>query len=262
MVELLKKIAARRDLLWILVMRNLKIRYKNSALGFFWSLLTPLVMILIYALFARILKFNEGQAWYLQMLVTGIVVWQFLSTCLNDSLSSVAGNTNLVKKTAFPRIILPLSTVTANLINFMLTLIVLVSYLIAAGLRPTHIWALPLVLLTHAALCMGLAMLISCANVFFRDMEHIVGVSTLAWFFLTPVFYEVGRQVSFMPQGLEWMIYLNPMTGIAGAYRYIFMSIPTSGPSDILISGVVCWAVLLAGVSVFQKAQRTFADVL
>lgn len=262
MFKLLKKIIASRELLWILVMRNLKIRYKNSALGFFWSLLTPLVMILIYALFARILKFNEGQDWYLQMLVTGIVVWQFLSTCLNDSLSSVAGNTNLVKKTAFPRIILPLSTVTANLINFLLTLLVLVVYLMTVGLRPTHLWALPPVLLTHAALCLGLAMLISSANVFFRDMEHIVGVSTLAWFFLTPIFYEVGRQVSFMPEKLGWMIYLNPMTGTSGAYRYIFMSIPTVDQLGIIISGSVCWVVLAIGVAVFQKAQRTFADVL
>lgn len=258
----IEQIWARRELIWILVVRNLKIRYKNSALGFFWSLLTPLVMICIYALFARILRFNENQPWYLQMLVTGIVVWQFLSMCLNDSLHAVMGNTNLVKKTAFPRMVLPLSTVIANLINFLLTLIVLLSYLWISGLRPSHLWMLPAVLLTNAALCLGLAMIISSANVFFRDTEHIIGVSTLAWFFLTPIFYEVGMQLNFLPNQYHWLVYLNPMTGIVGAYRFIFMSMPTLAPSDMLISAAVSWIVLLVGIAIFQKSQTTFADVL
>lgn len=262
MNRLILQIWERKELLWILVVRNLKIRYKNSALGFFWSLLTPLVFILIYAVFAKILRFNEGQPWYLQMLVTGIVIWQFLSMCLNDSLHAVTGSTNLVKKTSFPRIILPLSTVAANLINFLLTILVLCAYLLIVGLRPTHIWLFPAVLITNAALCLGLALLLSSANVFFRDTEHIIGVSTLAWFFLTPIFYEVGRQIHFVPDGFEWMVYLNPMTGIVSAYRYIFMSIPTSSPSDIAISSFICWLVLLIGVYVFQKAQVSFADEL
>lgn len=262
MKTLIKDILSRKELLWILILRNLKIRYKNSALGFFWSLLTPLVMILIYAVFAKILKFNQGQTWYLQMLVTGIVIWQFLSMCLNDSLSAVAGNTNLVKKTSFPRIILPLSTVAANLINFLLTLIVLTAYLLFAGLRPTHLIGLPLVLLTHGALCLGLALIISSANVYFRDTEHIVGVGTLAWFFLTPIFYEVSMQMGVLPDHMHWMVYLNPMTGTVAAYRFIFMSIPTAGLMDVAISAAVCWAVLFIGVLVFQRAQKSFADVL
>jgi len=256
------EIWSRRELLWILIVRNLKIRYKNSALGFFWSLLTPLVMILIYAVFAKILRFNDGQAWYLQMLVSGIVIWQFLSMCLNDSLNAVAGNSNLVKKTSFPRIILPLSTVLANLINFLLTLVVLGLYLLFVGLRPTHLWLLPFILLLNTALCLGLAMVISSANVYFRDTEHIIGVSTLAWFFLTPIFYEVGRQLQFMPDGMQWMIYLNPMTGIVSAYRFVFMSIPTASQCDIAISAGVSLAVLVIGVCVFQKAQKSFGDVL
>jgi ABC-2 type transport system permease protein len=182
--------------------------------------------------------------------------------CLNDSLGAVAGNSNLVKKTAFPRIILPLSTVAANLINFMLTLVVLTIYLLAMGLRPTHLYGLPVVILTHGALCLGLALIISAANVYFRDTEHIIGVSTLAWFFLTPIFYYVTKQLSFMPDHLKWMVYLNPMTGTVAAYRFIFMSIPTSSLGDLGVSAAVCWVVLLIGVIVFQKAQKSFADVL
>ena len=262
MNKLFKEIWSRRELLWILIVRNLKIRYKNSALGFFWSLLTPLVMILIYAVFAKILKFNDGQPRYLQMLVSGIVIWQFLSMCLNDSLNAVAGNSNLVKKTSFPRIILPLSTVLSNLINFLLTLIVLVLYLLFVGMRPTHLWLLPLILLVNTSLCLGLAMIISSANVYFRDTEHIIGVSTLAWFFLTPIFYLVELQLNFMPTDLQWMVYLNPMTGIVAAYRFVFMSIPTASLSDIAISSGVSVIVMVVGIWVFQKAQKSFGDVL
>lgn len=123
----------RRELVWILVQRNLKIRYKHSALGFLWSLLTPLLMILMYAVFASILKFNTGSPDYLPFLVVGIVVWQFTAGCLNDSLSSIAGSANLVKKVAFPRVILPVSTVLANAVNFVLTFVVLLAYLLATG---------------------------------------------------------------------------------------------------------------------------------
>ena len=109
------------ELTRILAARNLKIRYKGSALGFFWSLLTPAATILMYAVFAKILKFAGGES-YLPFLVTGIVVWGFTAGTLNDSLHAIAGNSNLVKKVWFPRAILPLSTTLANAVNFLLTL--------------------------------------------------------------------------------------------------------------------------------------------
>ena len=109
------------ELTRILTARNLKIRYKGSVLGFFWSLLTPALTILMYAVFAHILKFNKGQPHYLQFLVSGIIVWGFTAGCLNDSLFSIAGNSNLVKKVYFPRAILPLATALANGVNFLLT---------------------------------------------------------------------------------------------------------------------------------------------
>ena len=120
------------DLVRILTARNLKIRYKGSVLGFLWSLLTPALTILMYAVFARILKFNAGQPHYLQFLVSGIIVWGFTAGCLNDSLYSIAGNANLVKKVRFPRAILPLSTAIANSVNFLLTFVPLALYLALA----------------------------------------------------------------------------------------------------------------------------------
>lgn len=261
MFRLFRDIYARRELLLILVGRNLKIRYKSSALGFFWSLLGPLFMILIYSVFARILRFNAGNPHYLEFLVVGLIAWQFLSMCLHDGLYAIMGNVSLVKKTAFPRIILPLSMVTANFANFLLTGVVLVIYLLFAGMTFAHLWWLPGVILTQCALCLGLSLIISAANVFFRDTEHILGVGMLAWFFLTPVFYSIDLQWTKLPERWQWAMFLNPMAGLVTAYRSIFVS------EQVLIPGIglsfaVAWIVLFAGVAVFQGCQSRFGDEL
>lgn len=265
MLKPVKDIYARRELLGMLIARNIKIRYKSSVLGFFWSLLAPLCMILIYITFAGILKWDLGRPDYLQFLVTGLVVWQFLVMCVNDSLNAIVGSANLVKRTSFPRIVLPTAMVLANLINFLLTCIVLVVYLIVAKMSFAYLAYLPLIVVTHCALCLGMAMIISASNVFFRDTEHIVGVLTLAWFFLSPIFYsvdlQVGKIASALPGG-TWLPFLNPLTGLLCSYRAILMSDFSATTSQILVSCGVAWLVLIVGITIFQKVQVKFADEL
>lgn len=266
MIKAIKEIWLRRELLWILIIRNLKLRYKHSVLGFFWSLLSPLLLIIIYAVFAKILRFNDGNPNYLQFLVIGIVVWQFLSMCLNDSLYAIMGNTNLVKKTSFPRIILPLAMVVSNLLNFLLTWIVLLAYLVFVGMPFTHLEFLPLVLLLQTALCLGLALLLSGLNVFFRDTEHILGIGTLAWFFMSPIFYSIERQLSFLSEKYEWLAFLNPMSGIIWSYRRLLMGdkMPdvTVPVYCLVVSAAVCFVMLGIGFATFQKLQVRFGDEL
>jgi len=265
----------RRELVWILVQRNLKIRYKHSALGFLWSLLTPLLMILMYAVFASILKFNTGSPDYLPFLVVGIVVWQFTAGCLNDSLSSIAGSANLVKKVAFPRVILPVSTVLANAVNFVLTFVVLLAYLLATGVADFGAaqWLLAGFAM-QLALGTGVACLCATSNVFFRDTQHIVGIGSLAWFFLSPVFYGIDLQLGalkFAQPQLGGVAFLNPMSGILAAYRAGLMGLPLTpgtasgaplNPAWLLLSAAVCLAVLAAGAAAVRTGERHFGDVL
>ncbi|MBN2301363.1 MAG: ABC transporter permease [Lentisphaerae bacterium] len=266
MFRLLKEIYQRRELLLILIARNLKVRYKNSALGFFWTLLGPLFMILIYATFASILKWDSGQPNYLQFLIVGLVVWQFLLMCLNDSLHAVVGNSNLVKRTVFPRIILPLSTVTANLVNFLLTLCVLTAYLLLTRIQMHNLGFLPVVLLTQFALCLGMALIIATANVFLRDTEHILSIVTLAWFFLSPIFYSMDLQLGQLSKisvwSMHWIAFINPMSGLLCAYRALFMSDNSVAVNHMLISFAVSWVLLLIGIVVFQRFQMKFGDEL
>lgn len=262
MSALIREIYRRRELLLMLAGRNLKIRYKNSTLGFFWSLLVPLIFIAIYATFAKILRFNEGNPAYLQFLIVGIVMWQFIGMCLNDSLQAINGNANLVKKTAFARIVLPLSTIVANFANFLLTVLVLAVYLLAVGMPMRGLAYLPLVLATQFALGLGLGLMVATSNVFFRDTEHVIGIFTLAWFFLTPIFYPVALQFAQIPETWPGLVFLNPMTGILSCYRAILMSNPMPEWPLPLISFAVSWLLLVCGVAVFQSQESKFADVL
>lgn len=254
---------ARRELLVMLVIRNLKIRYKDSSLGFLWTLLGPILMILIYAVFLRILRIEVA----LPVLVTGIFVWQYLAMCLGDSPNAIIGSTNLVKKAAFPRLMLPLSIVLANFINFLFSMVVVVVYVRIAGEPFGQLVLLPVALITQMALCLGVSLILSSLNVFFRDVQHVIGLLSMAWFFVTPVIYDASliNKVSTNPDTQFWLnflFHLNPMTGLLALYRSALIGLPAPAlylviPS-LVISGLVC----LAGVTVFMKFQGRFADEL
>lgn len=259
MLKLLSDIVNRRELLAMLVVRNIKIRYRESVLGFLWTLLGPVFLIVIYAVFLGIMRFSMS----LPLLVTGIFVWQYLAMSLGDSVNAILGNSNLVKKAAFPRVLLPLSMVLANFVNFALSLVIVVVYLKMVGVPFGLLAWLPLAMVTQVALCTGVSLALSSVNVFFRDVQHLVGVFTMAWFFLTPVIYspEMVTQ-KFSNPVIHQLFYLNPMTGLLALYRAALMgealpSVALWGPS-LLVSWLVCGA----GVVVFQGLQKGFADEL
>ena len=255
----LREIADRRELLLILVERNLKIRYKHSALGFLWTLLGPLFMIAIYWIFLSILKIRIS----IEALVVGILVWQFLAMCVGDSLHAVLGNANLVTKTAFPRIILPLSTVTANLVNFLLSLAALGLFLLVIRVPPGPLYWLPLLLLTQFALCLGLSLLVSSLNVFYRDVEHLVNVLLLAWFFVSPVMYTlafVEANPRLAPL-IGWYL-ANPMAGVLAGYRTVLLGAEPVAAPLLIAPYALCWGVLGLGLLVFRRLEGRFGDEL
>lgn len=273
MIALCRSLWARRELIGILVSRNLKIRYKQSALGFFWSLLGPLFLIVIYWAFLEILKVPIS----ITSLVTGILVWQFLSMCLNDSLYAILGNANLVTKTAFPRMVLPLSIVLANLVNFLLSLGVLVVFLVVfsvvdsagseAASRPLlmllgHAALLPWILLSQCALCLGLCLILCSLNVFFRDVEHMLGVGMLAWFFMSPVVYPNSFILDRFNPTLHAVYFMNPMAGIVTAYRNVFLNTDFLAGWMLVIPFCLCWLALWAGVATFLRLEPRFGDEL
>ena len=215
-----------RELVRNLVVGELKSRYKNSVFGFFWSLLNPLGMMLVFTLIFGVLTPNVQIEKYPLFLLCGLLPWNYFSNSVTGSLYSVVGNGNLVKKVYFPRAVLPIATVLSQLVNFLLAFIVLFAALLVfqANFSP-WLWTLPFVLLIQTVFTLGIALVLSTLNVFYRDTAMIMDVVMLAWFFLTPVFYSTNilpqsvtlLGITFDPQRLLYIV--NPMASLINIYR-------------------------------------------
>ena len=257
----------RRELLRSLITRDLKQRYKGSALGFLWSILTPLFMAVIYIIFLRKLA---GRGVPTEEIILGVFAWQYTAQSVSGGITAITGNANLVKKVSFPRIILPTANVSANLINFVLSL--LVAYilvfvlLLLKGTMISHlIILLPLVIVLHTILNLGLAFLVSSLNVYFRDTQHLVGVILTAWFFMSPAMYGLSF-VERLASESAWManVYmLNPMAPIITAYRAITMPEVSFPISPWSLTGLLLPILIICITRpLFKKMQNNFADML
>jgi lipopolysaccharide transport system permease protein len=268
-----------RYLLRNLIVRDLKVRYKNSVLGVLWSLLNPLLMMVVFSLVFGVLSSNDIRQYSVFFLV-GLMPWNFFSGAILGGANSITTNSNLVKKVYFPRELLPLSSVFSNLVHFFIALAVLVIFLYASGLGITlyAAWVVPL-LITQLIFTLGLCLLLGSLQVFYRDVTMILDVVMLAWFFLTPIMYplsQFGESViilgfQFVPAQL--MRWLNPMASIIDGYRTVLWgTISNAGvvsagpvsmdPAYLLRTFVTSLIVLFVGYLVFARTQHLFGEAL
>jgi ABC-type polysaccharide/polyol phosphate export permease len=265
-MSLLHTIRERRELLWNLTARELKQRYKGSALGFLWSVLTPLFMAAIYMVFLRLLARGVPLA----DILIGVFAWQYTTQCVLGGMTCVTGNANLVKKVFFPREILPLSQVAANGMGYLLSLLVqfpvLAFLLWRGGAHFAAAWPLFLFwMLWQTTFNLGLAMLVGALNVNFRDTQHLVGVLLSAWFFLSPVMYNMDFARNL---GAAWpwavdLLYANPMAVIINGYRAALLPFSNPGfPPAAWVGFALVPVVLVSGAAVYRGLQRNFADLL
>jgi len=257
---LFSELIARRELVLNFVVRNLKQRYKDSALGFLWSLLHPLFLVLIYLIFIRLMRFSTSMPY----LLVGVMIWQFLSLCAGDAAAVVLGNAALVKKTWFPRVILPLSAVLGNLVHFCLSLLVLAVALPLLGVSPRSSWLhLPWLIALQFLFSLGLSLGLSALNVFFRDVEHLVPIALMSWFFMTPVIYSADLVLGnpTLPPWVATVFFANPMTALLVWYRHAFLGDPL--PAAALWPGLLgVFLVFFLGALLFHRLEPHFADEL
>ena len=270
MIQIITDVTHHGDLIWNLVARDLKIRYRGSILGFLWTILNPLFMAVIYIVFLRLLVGRGVAIIQNEDIIIGVFAWQFTMQCVNSGMNCVTGNASLVKKVYFPRIILPLAVNLSALVNFLLTLMVqwvLVAILLmmkGTFLETATLWV-PLMSLYHLLFNFSLALLVAAANVYFRDTQHIVNLLMSAWFFMSPVMYPLAL-VETVARAHPWIarVYLlNPMTVIITGYRAMQVpadSFPWTAASvaGLLAPLVIMWIAYV----VFQRAQRYFSDLL
>lgn len=264
-----------RFLLQNLVKRDVKVRYRNSVLGVVWSLLNPLLMMMVFTLvFAKLMP-NEGVRSYAIFVLVGLLPWQFFTGTMLSGTTSVTNGAAMIRKIYFPRELLPTSAMISNLVNFMLAGIVLVIflYIFGIGLTIYALWV-PVLIFTQMLFMLGLVLSLSTINVFYRDVMMILDVGLLAWFFLTPVVYPLewlGVQqtifgVTFEPAVV--MRWLNPMASIIDGYRTVLWGTMTSDgpatldPAYLMRTMVTSAIVFVIGYLIFTRFQHIFAEKL
>ncbi len=268
MLEKVRELYKYRELLANLVKRELKVKYKRSVLGFFWSLLNPLLTMLVFTfVFAFVLRIPPPKnAWGLSsfpmFLLCALLPWNFLSLSLGSSVGSIVGNSNLIRKIYFPREILPTSLTLANLINFFLECLVLLLFLAILG-YPFYLYLpflLP-ILFIELLFVIGMALIFSFLNVYFRDVEHFVGIILMIWFYATPVIYPFDMiPVKWRGLPIQSILKLNPMTALALCYRDVLYFCRMPDLSLLLYTGLLSLVVLIVAYLLFKRYEPFFAE--
>lgn len=247
-----------RELVRNFVVRDLKARYKNSILGFMWSLANPLLMMLVFTLVFTALWQNRDIEAYPVFVLIGLLAWNWCGTSVMGGVYSITGSPHLIKKVSFPRELLPFSTVLSNGVNFLLALIPLLCIATLSGRPPSvHMLVLPLIIAIQLVFLTGLALFLGCLNVYFRDTEPIMDVLMLAWFFLTPVFYMVEN---LSQQHARLIYWLNPMASIISTYRLIFYYQAPPAPDFVLRMAAQALVVFVIGYAFFLRHAADFGE--
>lgn len=256
-----------RELVRNLVVSELKARYKNSVLGFVWSLLNPLAMMLVFTVVFGVLWPNRQVDNYPIFLLCGLLPWNYFSNSVTSSITSIVDHGNLIKKVYFPREVLPVATVLAQLVNFLLAFLVLfVALLVFRANFSPWLWTLPLIILIQTCFTVGIGLILSTLHVFYRDTRMVMEVVMLAWFFLTPIFYSVQQlPAAYTVLGVELDVrriayILNPMASLINVYRDLLYNGYRTDPDFFIRTTLTALIVLVAGYWFFVRYSDRFGE--
>lgn len=259
MVKRIKEIYSYRTMIFSLVKRDLKGRYKGSALGFLWTFINPLLQLAVYTMVFSVIMRNGIKDYYLFLFVA-LIPWIFFSTSLSGGASCIWAQKDMVKKIYFPREVLPISFVTSQFINMLLCFVVIFGVLIVMG-KPINMIAilyLPIIMIIEYLLSLGVALIASSITVFFRDVEYILGIITMAWQFLTPILYSIDQ----VPENIRFIFRYNPMSSVIIAYRDILYYGKPPQITTLTSAVGLGIALFIIGWVVFDRLQRRFAEEL
>lgn len=258
MVKVFKNLYNYRELLKTNVKKEIRGKYKNSFLGVIWSFLNPLLQIAVYAIvFPLILKNTQEN--YVIFLCCGLIPWTFFSTAISRSAFTMIENGNILKKVYFPREILPISVVTSEAVNFLISTIIILAFVLFSGLGVTkYILFYPLIFLAQYLLLIAISFIVSSICVYVRDLQHFIGILLQLLFYATPIVYAADT----IPTEFAWILKLNPMTYIINGYRDIFYNQVMPDMKAIFLLMGVLLLVIVIGYLIFNKLQKGFAEEL
>jgi len=262
MISDFKTLFSYRELLFSLTKKELKVKYRGSALGFFWSLLNPILIMLVYSfVFSIVMRLGIEQ--YAIFLISVLLPFNFLSNSVSYGANSIIANGSLINKIYFPREIIPLSIVFSNLFNFLFELCALFIVLTILGYKfYMYLYLLPALIFFQFFLVTGSTLLVSALTVFFRDIQHLISIIMMVWFFGTPIIYPL----SMVPEKFRYVMMANPMSVFAIFYRNLFYYVKYPDQLEfpswrgILISLSVTFFIFILGYIVFKKLESRFAE--
>jgi lipopolysaccharide transport system permease protein len=256
----LKELWQSRELLYFFVWRDLKVRYKQTALGVAWAVIQPLVTMLIFSvIFGRLARVPSDGIPYPLFAFCALVPWTFFSQGMTMGSNCVVQSANLVKKIYFPRLAMPIATVLAGVVDFLVAFVMLLGMLAFYRRVPTVnvIWLLLFVLLAFAT-TLGVSLWLSALNVEYRDIRHATPFLVQIWMYATPIAYPS----SLLPQPWRTLYGLNPMVGVVEGFRWALLGAHTKPGPMVAVSSVAALIILVGGAAYFRRMERTFADVV
>ncbi len=256
-MSIFKSLFSYRELLKTNIQKEIRGKYKGSFLGVLWSFLNPLLMVLVYALvFSQIIRISDEKS-YVIFLIVAIIPWNFFTTCVTTGCNCVWLNGGIIKKVYFPREILPVSVISAGLINFLISCVIILLFLLFGGIGfSVQLLWLPLIAILQSIFTLGLLFALSAINVYIRDLEYVVNFFVTLLFYGTPIIYKA----SMFPENVRWLLYLNPMTHFIESYRNLFYYQTSPNLSSILYLTCLSLIVLIIGYNIFRKLERGFAE--
>jgi lipopolysaccharide transport system permease protein len=255
---------AYRELLYFLIWRDIKVRYKQTLLGILWIVLQPVVSVAIFSVvFGTLLKVPTGEVPYPIFVFSGLLPWTYFSTTVTRSSGSVVGSAHLITKVYFPRLVIPLSSVLSSLLDFAIAFGVLLVMMVIYQVKPTaNIVLLPAFVLLAMMAALACGLWLSALNVRFRDVTYVTPFLIQMGFYLTPIIYPS----TLIPEPFRYLLGLNPMTGVAAGFRWALLGgyLADVEPPGALfpISIAITVVVLVSGVVFFRTTERSFADVI
>ncbi|MCS6992243.1 MAG: ABC transporter permease [Anaerolineales bacterium] len=251
-----------RELVWFMLWRDIKVRYKQTALGAAWAILQPVLTMLVFNfLFGNIARMEtDGGLPYPIFSYTALLPWGLFSMALNSASRSLTSNQNMITKTYFPRLVLPIASVLGGLLDFAIAFVVLIGMMTYYGITPgIHaLWAVPLFLLLAIVTALGVALWLSAINVQYRDVGYALPFLSQFWMFLTPIAYS-SRVIS-----EQWQVIysLNPMAGVVNGFRWALLGVGNPPNLLIAVSAGIALLILVSGLFYFRNMERTFADMI
>jgi len=251
-----------RELVYFMVWRDVKVRYKQTMLGAAWAIIQPVMTMIVFTfLFGRIAKLpTDNNIPYPIFSYTALLPWGLFVAALNQASRSLTSNQNMVTKIYFPRLVLPLASILSGLVDFVIAFVILIGLMIYYGVTPSinALWALPLFLLLAIIAAMGVALWLAAINVQYRDVNYALPFMTQFWLFITPVAYSSNLISD------KWqLIYsLNPMAGVVNGFRWALLGTDTGPGPEMAVSVVISIIILIGGLFYFRNMEKTFADTI